>query len=136
MRRLALGLVTAAVVLAGVELVAFFGLRWVSGVWLGHASLESERVARAAGVVGGADPEEIAQRRDAAVKRALHPYLGWVQDADEPDPIPFGDTNPEARELGFPNNRASPFQEPSPDRLVVALDGEELRIGRIAQGSR
>jgi hypothetical protein len=128
-------LATAAVALAGVELVAFFGLRWVGGSWLGYASLETERVARAAGVVGGAEPEEIAQRRDAAVRRALHPYLGWVQDADDPNHILFGETSPEARELGFPNNPASPLQEADPDRLVVAVLGGSVAADFVRKGA-
>ena len=101
MKRGLLLVASALVTLAAIEAVAWIGLRIVGGEWIGHAGLEAERAARAAGVLGGASPEEIRRRGELAVQRALHPYLGWVKDADAPDAA-SGNAHPEARDYGFP----------------------------------
>lgn len=122
MKRALLLVASALVTLAAIEAVAWIGLRIVGGEWIGHAGLDVERAARAAGVLGGAAPEEIRRRGELAVQRALHPYLGWVKDADAPDAA-SGNAHPEAREYGFPDNPGPIFHAQDPDRLIVVVLG-------------
>ena len=122
MRRLLLIAATALLTLVAVELVAWVGLRVVSGRFLLHGELQAERDARVAGALGDGDAAEIEARQGRGVERALHPYLGWVKDADAPLSRMIA-SHPEARDHGFPDNEGPIFFAPDPKRLVVAVLG-------------
>lgn len=136
MKRLLFAVVTALLVALSIEALALVGLRVVDGSWVGYAGLAAERAVRTAGVIGGSSPSEAGQRAELTVHRALHPYLGWVEDADQPSPVLFSAINAEAREYGFPNNRHPLFDAPDPRRLVVAVFGGSVAASFVRNGGK
>ena len=123
MRRALPILVIAAVVVVALEGISWLGLFAIDGEAPSRAGLERQREARRARVMGGDGPAEVRRRAAEQVARALHPYLGWVKDADVADPAIHLPVHDGAREYGFPHNPASLFQPADPRRLVVVVLG-------------
>jgi hypothetical protein len=114
---------TTLVVVLALEATGWLGLL-VTGEGLpSYRALERERMARVDGVWGVGGGEDLERRGGQQVARALHPYLGWVRDADADDLGTFGVTDPEAREYGFPTNPVAILQPADPGKLVVAVLG-------------
>ena len=126
MRRAVLYAAMIAVTVAAMELVALVALRIVAGHWVGVAELAEERSLRGEGVLGEGDPEALRERNALSAERVLHPYLGYVKDADRRVRQMVGATNPEAGELGFPNNAYPVVQPRDPERLVAVVLGGSL----------
>ncbi|MGH0031462.1 MAG: hypothetical protein ACQGVC_16830 [Myxococcota bacterium] len=129
---------TAVVVWLALEAGGWAGLLAIHGEPVGWRGLAAERSARADGAWRADDAETLVlrgRRPDRQVARALHPFLGWVRDADRSDLGSFGATDPDAREYGFPSNPAPLFQAPDPERLVVVVLGGSFAEALVRDAS-
>lgn len=124
-RRLLFTALLAGLVLAACELVSFTALSLRAGSPVSWADLAREREAvRTPDPAPNATPnlDALPFPRRHRDEQALHPFLGFVMDADR-HPAARRGFNPQAIEHGFPLNVEPLFQEAAPDKLLVAVVG-------------
>lgn len=123
-RRILFILLTVFVVLVALELGSFLLLSFSHGGPYTWTTFE-EQLASTGITFGDAAGEERGRgaRYRAESRQTVHPFLGFVSDADtHPAALDTGN-NRRAIEHGFPRNRHDPFLEPREDRYVVAVFG-------------
>lgn len=143
-RQLTFAAALACLILLACEVLSWVGLSIATGRLATWARLAKQREA----VVGEQSAGRDARRYDAAPavglpelprrhrdEQALHPFLGFVMDAERHPAARRGTLNPQAIELGFPWNVDDLLQPPGSDRVVVALLGGSVAV-MLAQDHR
>jgi hypothetical protein len=131
-RRAAFAALAVVLVVGVLELVAFAALWIVRGRAAFPATLQAERDAIAGAVSaapqGATKTENEVNRWMLGLndREMVHPYIGFVEDPDDPRRRNRPWFEPEAMAFGFPRNRHRLFHQPSDNLLLVAVVGGSL----------
>ncbi len=112
LKRATFVVITAMLVLAASELISLVGLVIFDG-GLSFSEIHDDQRRRSQGFEKNAPPP---------LDEVLHPFLGWVLNADIPDGVEIAETNFPVNRLGFLDQGNSPTAG-NPNRVRVAIVG-------------
>ncbi len=123
LRNASFAALTGLVIVGILELGSFLILSLQAGELFTYAVFHREiRSARSPGEEGLDDPAESESYR-TRTRQAIHPFLGYVSDADVHPAAQDAANSAEAIDYGFPRNKSRLFYEPDGNRIVVAVFG-------------